>query len=47
MQKKRKSDNEVIGMLGSFITKDITSVYGIEKISDDGIVVVNKKEVAI
>lgn len=34
-------------MLGSFITKDITSVYGIEKISDDGIVVVNKKEVAI
>lgn len=37
----------MIKILGKFITRDIQSVYGLEKIKDDGIVVVNKREIAI
>ncbi len=37
----------MIKILGKFITRDISSLYNVEKITEDGVIVVNKREICI
>ena len=37
----------MIIILGKFITRDVSSLYNIEKITEDGVIYVNKREICI